>query len=162
MKEVWDSSALEAQNPKTVDAMVHILNLHWSDDLLSSFKKIKKTLKPKGLMLVALLGERTLQELKAVFTHVEAAQRGYVTPRFLPLPTAGQVTSLVQEAGFSNPVLDREIIMQEYDTLSQCYEDLRGMGGNKSTSRTFPRSHHTAFYGVMYGSLWEAVQHKKG
>ena len=79
-------------------------------------------------MLVALLGERTLQELKAVFTHVEAAQRGYVTPRFLPLPTAGQVTSLVQEAGFSNPVLDREIIMQEYDTLSQCYEDLRGMG----------------------------------
>ncbi len=76
----------------------------------------------------ALFGSQTLQELKAVFTYVEEKRLGYVTPHFLPLPSPQDIAGILQYQGFISPVVDREMIVQEYDDLQDLYKDLRQLG----------------------------------
>lgn len=110
------------------DCVHDLLTLHWSDDLSSRVLDIKNILEKGGVFLGALFGEHTLQELKAVFMYVEEQLYGRITPRFLPLPTAHDLASLLQSHGFHAPVVDREVIVREYDALSGLFDDLRRMG----------------------------------
>ena len=130
--KIWSPEEKSPLTPGPFDLIYHVLGLHWSDSLATTLSHIKQALKPGGLFIGALLGEHALSELKAVFTHVEEKRLGYVSPRFLPLPSAGHVTGLLQEAGFKDPVVDREMITQSYTSLAECYKDLRHMGETNS------------------------------
>ncbi len=116
--------------PASVDLIVTPLTLHFVNDLPGSLLQIRQALRPDGLFLAALLGGRTLAELKHVFTQVEAAMRGGAGPRFLPLADIRDLGGLLQRAGFALPVADRDIITVRYDTAIDLMKDLKAMGAS--------------------------------
>jgi NADH dehydrogenase [ubiquinone] 1 alpha subcomplex assembly factor 5 len=131
--------ASESHNfePRSLDLFYTVLTLHWHENLPALFAKIKQSLKPQGLFIGALFGDHTLQELKSVFTYVEEKTSGHVTPRFLPLPSGLEVAGFLQQEKFASPVVDREMIVQEYDSMSDLYQDLRQMGERNCLKNRF-------------------------
>jgi NADH dehydrogenase [ubiquinone] 1 alpha subcomplex assembly factor 5 len=114
--------------PESFDLIVSNLGLHWVNDLPGALAQIRQALKPDGLFLAALLGGRTLFELRACLLEAELAARGGASPRLSPnldMPTA---SALMQRAGFSLPVTDHEIVTFAYPDIFALMRDLRGMG----------------------------------
>ena len=112
------------------------LGLVWSnlmlpalDDPLPTFREIHRTLEVDGLVMFSTLGPDTLRELRAVLPD----RRGERVHRFIDMHDLGD--ALVQ-AGFTDPVMDMEIVTLTYPDLDTLLQDLRRSGGaNAATSR---------------------------
>ena len=112
------------------------LGLVWSnlmlpalDDPLPAFREVHRTLQVDGLFMFSTLGPDTLHELRAVLP----AASGERVHRFIDMHDLGD--ALVQ-AGFTDPVMDMEIVTLTYPDLDTLLQDLRHSGGaNAATSR---------------------------
>ncbi len=119
------------------DLAVSALALQTVNDLPGALIQIRRALKPDGLFLGALVGGRTLHELRAVLTEAEAKVSGGASPRVAPFADVRDMGGLLQRAGFALPVADSEILTVRYDTLFALMADLRAMGAtNALASRT--------------------------
>ena len=110
------------------DLAVSNLALHWTADLPGALIQLRRTLKPDGLLLAAMLGGRTLVELRTALFEAELAEEGGVGPRLSPSIELGDAAALLQRAGFALPVADSETITVTYPDLLALLRDLRGMG----------------------------------
>lgn len=110
------------------DLVVSNLCLHWVNDLPGALAQIKKSLRPDGLFLAALLGGQTLHELRACLLEAELALTGGVSLRLSPSLDTSTASALLQRAGFILPVADQEIVMLTYTDTFALMRDLRGMG----------------------------------
>lgn len=110
------------------DLIISNLNLHWANDLPGVLLQIRKTLAPGGLFLAALLGGRTLYELRACLLDAELKVTGGVSPRLSPTIELQTASALLQRAGFSLPVADQETVTLTYPDMFALMHDLRGMG----------------------------------
>ena len=99
------------------------------DDPLPTFREIHRTLEVDGLLMFSTLGPDTLRELRAALPD----RRGERVHRFIDMHDIGD--ALVQ-AGFTDPVMDMEIVTLTYPDLDTLLQDLRHSGGaNAATSR---------------------------
>lgn len=122
---------------ETFDLIISALNLHTTNDLPGTLLQLKRSLKPDGLIMAALLGGETLHELRDVFAQAEMEINGGVSPRIAPFADMPQMGSLMQRAGFNLPVVDSEIVTVTYDNLFKLMKDLRLMGeGNALIKRS--------------------------
>ena len=120
-----------------LDLAVSALGLQTANDLPGALIQIRRALKPDGLFLGALVGGKTLHELRAVLTEAEAQVSGGASPRVAPFADVRDMGGLLQRAGFALPVADNEILTVRYDTLFALMADLRAMGAtNVLSSRT--------------------------
>ena len=112
------------------------LGLVWSnlmlpalDDPLPTFREIHRTLEVDGLLMFSTFGPDTLRELRAALPD----RRGERVHRFIDMHDIGD--ALVQ-AGFTDPVMDMEIITLTYPDLDTLLQDIRHSGAaNAATSR---------------------------
>lgn len=99
------------------------------DDPLPTFREIHRTLEVDGLLMFSSFGPDTLRELRAALPD----RRGERVHRFIDMHDIGD--ALVQ-AGFTDPVMDMEIVTLTYPDLDTLLQDLRRSGGaNAATSR---------------------------
>ena len=126
------------------------LGLVWSnlmlpalDDPLPAFREVHRTLQVDGLFMFSTLGPDTLRELRAVLP----AAAGERVHRFIEMHDLGD--ALVQ-AGFSDPVMDMEMLTLTYADLDGLFADLRASGANNA-ARARPR-------GLSGRSGWEAAR----
>ena len=126
------------------------LGLVWSnlmlpalDDPLPAFREVHRTLQVDGLFMFSTLGPDTLRELRAALP----ATAGERVHRFIDMHDLGD--ALVQ-AGFSDPVMDMEMLTLTYADLDGLFADLRASGGNNAAS-TRPR-------GLSGRTGWEAAR----
>jgi len=110
------------------DLIVSNLTLHWTNDLPGALLQIRRALRPDGLFLAAMLGEDTLTELRECLMEAEIEVAGGISPRVSPFATVRDAGGLLQRAGFSLPVVDRDRIVVTYDNALKLFADLRGMG----------------------------------
>jgi SAM-dependent methyltransferase len=110
------------------DLVASSLVLHWCADLPGALAQLRRTLKPDGLLLAAMLGGSTLVELRTALFEAELAEEGGVSPRVSPTTELGDAAALLQRAGFAMPVADSETITVTYPDLPALMRDLRGMG----------------------------------
>jgi NADH dehydrogenase [ubiquinone] 1 alpha subcomplex assembly factor 5 len=120
--------------PQTFDLAVSPLSLHTVNDLPGALIQIRRCLKPDGLFLAALPGERTLHELRECLMQAELETSGGVSPRVAPFADKQQMGSLMQRAGFALPVVDSEIVTVTYQDLRGLLADLRGMGESNAVA----------------------------
>lgn len=124
--------ALDEERPPfaegSVDLMVSLLSLHWTNDLPGALVQIRRALKPDGLFLGALLGGATLQELRGVLTEAELELTGGAGPRVSPFADAADGANLLQRAGFALPVSDIDRVTVRYASPLNLIADLRAMG----------------------------------
>ncbi len=112
----------------SLDLVVSLLNLHWTNDLVGAMIQIRKALKPDGLFLGALFGGETLTELRQSLMQAEIDIHGGAGPRVSPFADAIDGAGLLQRAGFALPVADIDRVTVRYDHPIKLMADLRAMG----------------------------------
>jgi malonyl-CoA O-methyltransferase len=98
------------------------LMLQWVDEPLVVFKEFFRVLEVGGLLMFATLGPDTLRELRAV-----AAKQGIedTTRRFIDMHDLGD---MLGATGFTDPVMDMELIRFRYRSVRQFLADQRHLG----------------------------------
>jgi SAM-dependent methyltransferase len=108
--------------------IVSNLVLHWANDLPGALVQARRALAPDGLFIAAMLGGRSLQELRACLLDAELEIRGGAGPRVSPFADAPDIGRLLQRAGFALPVADSDVITARYEDPLRLLADLRAMG----------------------------------
>lgn len=116
--------------PASLDLVVSGLALHLVNDLPGTLVQICRALKPDGLLLAALLGGTTLNELRQAWLAAEAEVTGGASPRVAPFADVRDLGSLLQRAGFALPVVDSETVTVRYASPLQLMRDLKAMGAS--------------------------------
>ncbi len=114
--------------PQSLDLITSALTLHWVNDLPGFMAQARLALKPDGLLLVALLGGRTLQELRAVLAQAETEAGRDPGARVSPFADAQDGAQLLQRTGFALPVADSDVVTVRYDNLFGLFRDLKAFG----------------------------------
>ncbi len=129
---------------ESLDLAVSALALQSVNDLPGALVQIRRALKPDGLFLAALLGGRTLHELRACLADAELEITGGVSPRVAPFADVRDMGGLLQRAGLALPVADSDVVVVRYATLFHLMADLRAMGAtnplNDRLKRPSPRA----------------------
>jgi SAM-dependent methyltransferase len=114
------------------DLIVSALAFQHVDDLPGVLAKARRALAPDGLMLVALVGGRSLTELRAALTQAEDEARGGASPRVAPFVDLRDLGALAQRAGLALPVTDVETLTVRYGDALALMRDLRAMGATSA------------------------------
>jgi SAM-dependent methyltransferase len=123
--------------PASANLVLSPLALHLVNDLPGTLVRIRRALKPDGLLLAAIPGSGTLAELRDVLLAAEAELTGGASPRVIPFVDVRDAGALLQRAGFALPVVDAESYTVRYDSLFPLMRDLRAMGmGNPLVGRS--------------------------
>ncbi len=113
---------------KSFDLVMSNLVLHWAEDLPGALIQIRRALKPDGFFLGAMLGGRTLSELRTALLEAELLEEEGASPRVSPTAELSDAAGLLARAGFAMPVADTETITASYPDALALMRDLRGMG----------------------------------
>ncbi len=114
--------------PASFDLAVASLSLHWINDLPGALIQLRRLLRPDGLFLASMPALGSLLELRTALTEAELALRGGASPRVSPFPDLRDCAGLLQRAGFSAPVVDRDEIVVRYAEPLRILQDLRAAG----------------------------------
>jgi SAM-dependent methyltransferase len=114
--------------PVAHDLVIHAMGLHWAEDPVGQLVQCRRALRPDGLLMVALLGGATLQELRLSLAEAEAQVTGGLSPRVAPMAEIRDLGGLLARAGLSLPVADRLPRQVTYASLFHLVRDLRDMG----------------------------------
>lgn len=105
------------------------LMLNWLTDPLPALREMHRVLEVDGMLMFSTLGPDTLREVRAALP----ATQGERVHRFIDMHDLGD--ALVQ-AGFSDPVMDMEVLTLTYADVDELLRDLRQSGStNASTAR---------------------------
>lgn len=124
---VFDEEAVPF-GAQTLDGYVSVLTLHAANDLPGALTQIRRALKPGGLFLAAMLGGRTLHELRLALAEAEVEVDAGLSPRVAPFVDVRDAGGLLQRAGFALPVADVDTLTVRYEHPLKLLTDLRGMG----------------------------------
>ena len=72
--------------------------------------KLRRLLKPDGLMIIALAGGVTLEGWRNCLAEAETAVTGGMSPRVLPMADIRDLGGLIGRAGMALPVADSDIL----------------------------------------------------
>lgn len=112
----------------SLDLVVSGLALQFINDLTGALIQIRRALKADGLLLAAMIGGDSLNELRESFAQAESEVEGGLSPRVLPFADIRDLGGLLQRAGFALPVVDSDRVTVRYDTPIALMRDLRAMG----------------------------------
>ena len=101
------------------------LMLNWLHDPAPAFREIHRVLEVGGLVMFSTLGPDTLKELRAALP----TAGGERVHRFIDMHDLGD--ALVQ-AGFSDPVMDMEMVTLTYADMDSLLSDLRASGASNA------------------------------
>jgi SAM-dependent methyltransferase len=113
---------------QSLDMLVSILALHWTNDLVGALIQIRQALKPDGLFIGAILGGSTLMELRQCLTQAESELSNGAGLRISPFADVLDAAGLLQRAGFALPVADLDRVSVRYAHALELIRDLRAMG----------------------------------
>ena len=113
---------------ESFDLVVSGLALQTVNDLPGVLAQVRGCLKPDGLLLAAVTGGRTLQELRVALLEAETEVTGGVSPRVAPMIDVKDLGHLLQRAGFALPVVDSDVVDVTYAHPLALMRELRGMG----------------------------------
>jgi NADH dehydrogenase [ubiquinone] 1 alpha subcomplex assembly factor 5 len=114
----------------SLDLVVSGLALHLVNDLPGALAQIRRALKPDGLLLAALLGGRTLYELREAFVLAEAEHDSGASPHVAPFADVRDLGGLLQRAQLALPVADSDCIVVHYSDPFTLMHELQAMGAS--------------------------------
>jgi SAM-dependent methyltransferase len=113
---------------ETQDLVVTGMVLHHVDDLPGYLARLRRALRPDGLLMAAFAGGDTLHELRTSLLEAESELRGSAGLRVFPMVDVRAGGQLLQRAGLALPVADSDRLTVRYDNLFALIRDLRAMG----------------------------------
>ncbi|MEE9271827.1 MAG: methyltransferase domain-containing protein [Robiginitomaculum sp.] len=144
------ATALPFKN-NSFDLVINGLTLHSVNDIPKAMLEAKRVLKPDGLFVGALFGGATLTELRHAFYKAEETIYGAISPRIAPMIDMSLAAKLLQKAGLTMPVVDKDNFTVNYKKLETLFADLRRMGDtNALTARRRVPSTKSLFTELEY------------
>jgi NADH dehydrogenase [ubiquinone] 1 alpha subcomplex assembly factor 5 len=113
----------------SLNLVVSGLALHRVNDLPGALIQIRRALAPDGLFMAALLGARSLIELRQALIEAEAETEGGASPRVAPFADVRDYGALLQRAGFALPVADADVLTVIYASPRDLMRQVRALGG---------------------------------
>lgn len=110
------------------DLVIANLNLHWINNLPQFLSKISELLYPDGLFMANLIGGNSFQELRHLLMECDLAHLTGAAQRMIPMVDIKDLGHLIQRAGFTLPVIDKDIYPLSYQSLQDLRRDFKGMG----------------------------------
>ena len=140
---VCDEEALPFKS-NSLDLVASALSLHLLNDIPGALIQIRRALKPDGLFLAAVLGGRTLHELREALSVAEEEIDGGVSPRVAPFADVRDYGALLQRAGFALPVTDADVVEVTYASALDLMREIKGMGASNTlvARRRTPLNRH--------------------
>ncbi len=120
---------------QSLDLVISGLALHLVNDLPGALVQIRHALKPDGLFLAAVLGGRTLTELREAMALAEDEIDGGVSPRVAPFADVRDYGALLLRAGFALPVADSDVVSVTYATPFDLMREIQGMGASNALTQ---------------------------
>lgn len=117
---------------QTLELAVSALALQNVNDLPGVLAQIRRSLKPDGLFIAALIGGASLTELRQSFAIAESEITGGLSPRVSPFVDVRDLGSLLQRAGFALPVTDVDRVVVRYASPFALFSELRRMGATNT------------------------------
>ncbi len=111
----------------SLDLHASVLTLHALNDLPGALAQIRRALRPNGTFMAAMFGGETLSELRQAFAAAEIEHDGGLSPRVFPFVDVRDAGSLLQRAGFAEPIVDSDVVTVRYEQPLKLLRDLRGM-----------------------------------
>ena len=122
------------------------LALQWCNDLPATFSDLHRVIKTEGLLVFSTFGPDTLKELRSAFHGVD--EHNHVS-RFTDMHDLGD---MLTHSGFTEPVMEMEMITLTYDDVKSVMQDLRSIGAHNATSGRGQ--------GMMGKAAWKHVQER--
>lgn len=124
----------------SLDLVVSLLGLHWTNDVVGALIQARHALKPDGLFVGAFLGGVTLTELRQSLVAAESEILGGAGSRVSPFADVGDAAGLLSRAGFVQPVGDVDRVTVTYAHPLKLLTDLRRMGETSVLAERHPRA----------------------
>ena len=112
---------------ESMDMIVSNLTLQWCLNPEAVFGEWRRVLKPGGLLLFTSFGPDTLKELRQCWSKVDAYTH---VNNFADMHDLGDA---MLRAGFSDPVMDMEMITVTYEDVLGIMRDLKQIGAHNVT-----------------------------
>ena len=122
-----DEELLEFEE-NSLDCVVSIGSLQWTNDLPGALIQIRRALKPDGVFVGAICGGDTLFELRTSLQLAEQEREGGLGARISPMAESSDMAALMQRAGFNIPTIDVDDVTVSYPSIFELMHDLRDMG----------------------------------
>lgn len=117
--------------PRTdYDLIVSIFDLQVINDVPGFLTRIRRHLRPDGLLLAAAVGGNSLTELRQAFLAADAALSGGAFARVAPFIEVKDAGALLQRAGFALPVADVESHVVRYAHPMALMAELKALGAS--------------------------------
>lgn len=130
--------------PNSFDLILSNLNFHYINQIPQFLLQMREALQDGGIFIASFFGEENLSELAHVLYETENEIYGGISPRMPPTIDVKTAASLLQKAGFKNPISDFDKIEVAYSDPLNLFKDLKMMGqGNvlfKRSRRFFTKS----------------------
>ena len=113
----------------SIDFIWSNLALHWHPAPVEVFREWNRVLKPNGLLMFSCFGSGTFAELRKSFSDIDSFSHVHSFADMIQLGDG------LIEAGFTEPVLERERINVTYKDVEKLLSDVRAFGGNAMSGR---------------------------
>lgn len=110
------------------DAVISAFSLHWVNDLPGLLARIRRWLKPDGLLLLSMAGGVSFSGLRSCLAEAESQTAGGLSPRVLPMADIRDLGGLLGRAGFGLPVADSDTLSVTWADPLNMMRELRQMG----------------------------------
>jgi malonyl-CoA O-methyltransferase len=110
-----------------IDLVWSNLMLQWVNDLPRAFAEFRRVLRVGGLLTFTTFGPDTLQELARAFARIDGHTH---VSRF---PDMHDLGDMLVQAGFADPVMDREPITVTYPSPAALLAELKAIGATNQT-----------------------------
>ncbi|MGZ4956583.1 MAG: malonyl-ACP O-methyltransferase BioC [Methylobacter sp.] len=109
---------------KVIDGVFSNLALQWCVNIGAVFIDIKRVMKPGARLVFSTFGPQTLQELKAAWAEVD--DYSHVNDFY----SEQQLTHFLQQAGFSEIVIETKRYISDYDSVLALMKELKYIGAH--------------------------------
>ena len=120
-KVVADEEIIPFKN-KSFNLVLSTFALNYVNQLPKVLKQILACLKPNGLFIGTVFGEKTLTELKLSILESEIKIKGGASPRIMPMFNIRDIGNLLQQIGYNLTVVDSDLITYQYENFMDLYK----------------------------------------
>lgn len=118
------------------DMIIFPFGLHWFFDVQNFLQAIRRSLTANGIFIANFAGGGSLQQLRRKLIEVESLFSANHTPHIIPFIRFDDMVPLLQQAGYTENIIDMEPLELIYDSPLALMKDLKKYGeGNVLRAR---------------------------
>lgn len=133
---IISTSQIAEQEPHKYDLIIFPFGFHWLSDVQEFLSSAYKILKPDGMFICNFPAGGSLNNLRRRLLELETSHTQTHAPHISPFIQFEHVTPLLQQAGFTENIIDMEQLELEYDSPLALMHAIKNTGEANALAST--------------------------